>query len=188
MALLDIITWPDERLKIPSEPVTEFDDELNRLIDDMADTMYAAPGVGLAGVQVGAHKRLFIIDTSPLSDDKNLQVFINPEIVEVGGDNVIFEEGCLSVPGYKADVHRHEKATIKYLDRHGSEKVVEADELLARALQHELNHLEGVLFFERLSRLKKSIFLRKLKKALVSGEFLKPLQGKQEMDKISLIG
>ena len=161
MALLNILHYPDERLHIVAKPVKTFDDTLQTLIDDMAETMYEAPGIGLAATQVNQHIRLVIIDLSETKDQ--LQVFINPEIVEMDGQTTC-EEGCLSVPGIYETVDRAERITVRALNRHGLPVEVNADGLLALCLQHEIDHLNGRVFVEKLSRLKFNRILQKLKK------------------------
>lgn len=161
MAILNILHYPDERLHTVASPVEHFDQDLQKLIDDMAETMYAAPGIGLAATQVNVHRRLLVID---ISEDKNsLQVFINPEIVAQEGTTT-YEEGCLSVPGIYERVERFERITVAALDRNGKPFRVEADGLMAICLQHEMDHLAGRVFVEKLSRLKQTRILSKLKK------------------------
>ncbi len=161
MALLNILHYPDERLHKVAQPVREFGPDLQKLIDDMAETMYAAPGIGLAATQVDRHIRLLIVD---LSEEKNtLQVFINPEIVAQDGEET-GEEGCLSVPGIYETVTRAERITVRALDRHGQPFELAADGLLAVCIQHEIDHLNGRVFVEKLSRLKLNRIIQKLKK------------------------
>lgn len=161
MAILNILHYPDERLHTVARPVEQIDGALQKLIDDMAETMYAAPGIGLAATQVDVHKRLLIID---ISEERNqLRVFINPEIVAQDGTTT-YEEGCLSVPGIYEKVNRFERVTVEALDRNGEKFRLEADGLLAICLQHELDHLAGRVFVEKLSRLKQTRILSKLKK------------------------
>ncbi len=161
MALLNILHYPDERLHIVAKPVKTFDDKLQTLIEDMAETMYEAPGIGLAATQVNQHIRLIIIDLSETKDQ--LQVFINPEITAMDGQTTC-EEGCLSVPGIYETVDRAEEVTVKALDRHGQPFELRADGLLAICLQHEIDHLNGRVFVEKLSRLKFNRIVQKLKK------------------------
>lgn len=161
MALLNILHYPDERLHKIAKPVREFGPDLQQLIDDMAETMYAAPGIGLAATQVDQHIRLLIVD---LSEEKNaLQVFINPEILNREGEETC-EEGCLSVPGIYEKVTRAEQITLRALDRQGQPFELHADGLLAVCLQHEIDHLDGKVFVEKLSRLKLNRIVQKLKK------------------------
>ncbi|HAK87928.1 MAG TPA: peptide deformylase [Nitrospiraceae bacterium] len=170
MAVLEIRKYPDEVLKKKALPVENIDRSLQRLIDDMIETMYAAPGIGLAAPQVGISKRLIVIDVS-LGEEKNsLIVLINPEIMDTEGiaDS---DEGCLSVPGYNSTIKRAEKVTVKGLDRNGKPVQIEGDEMLARALQHEIDHLDGILFVDRMSSIKKEFFKKKyLKKSAVCSQ------------------
>lgn len=161
MATLNILHYPDERLHKIAAPVRQFDNRLQQLIDDMAETMYAAPGIGLAATQIDVHLRLVVIDTS---EDKNaLMVLINPEILSAEGETT-YEEGCLSVPGIYEEVKRAEKVKVKALDREGKPFELETDGLLAICIQHEIDHLNGKVFIERLSRLKLTRITLKLKK------------------------
>ncbi|MGB5812006.1 MAG: peptide deformylase, partial [Polyangiales bacterium] len=153
-----------KRLRNPGLEVTEFDDELHTLIDDMAETMYAAPGVGLAAPQIGVSKRLFIIDVATEDDEpSDLRVFVNPEIIEADGETS-FNEGCLSFPGVREDVDRAERVTVRALDRDGNPFELEADGLLAIAIQHENDHLEGKLMIDRLSVLRRRLVHRAMTK------------------------
>ncbi|MCB5196726.1 peptide deformylase [Deefgea salmonis] len=161
MAILNILHYPDERLHTIAQPVTVFDTVLQRQIDDMAETMYAAPGIGLAASQVDFHQRLVVID---ISEEKNdLLVLINPEIIIADG-HTAYEEGCLSVPGIYEEVERAQTLTVQALDRHGKAFTLEADGLLAICIQHEMDHLDGKIFVEKLSRLKLNRILQKIKK------------------------
>ena len=160
--LMEILEFPDDRLRRISERVTTFDSALKRLVDDMFQTMYAAPGVGLAAIQVNQPVRLMVIDVASYEKPEP-QVFINPEII--GGEGVIdWEEGCLSVPGFTAEVERKERVRVRAQDLDGVVFELETDGLLAVAVQHELDHLNGVLFVDHLSRLKRQLFLKKYKK------------------------
>lgn len=177
MAILDILKYPDPFLKTKTEPVERVDDSIRALISDMTETMYRARGIGLAAVQVGAGKRVALLDVP--SDDardeegrrvvkgKNLIVLINPEIVWTEGTTK-YEEGCLSVPGLTADVQRALRVRVKALDRDGKPFEINAEGLLAIALQHEIDHLDGLLFIDRLSRLKRELIKKKIMKALES--------------------
>jgi peptide deformylase len=161
MAILNILHYPDERLHTIAQPVTVFDTVLQRQIDDMAETMYAAPGIGLAASQVDFHQRLIVID---ISEDKNdLLVLINPEIINADGQTT-YEEGCLSVPGIYEEVERAETLSLKALDRHGKPFTLQAEGLLAICIQHEIDHLDGKIFVEKLSRLKLNRIVQKIKK------------------------
>ena len=161
MALLHILRYPDERLHTVASRVDRVDDEIRQLIKDMAETMYAAPGVGLAATQVEVHKRVIVIDVSETRDQ--LKVFINPEILVSSGESE-FEEGCLSVPGIFEKVCRAERITVRAMDAQGETFEREADGLLAVCIQHEMDHLEGKVFVDYLSRLKQQRILKKLKK------------------------
>ncbi|MDB4974119.1 MAG: Peptide deformylase [Myxococcaceae bacterium] len=163
MAIRKILHYPDKRLRIPGEPVTEFGAELQQLIDDMAETMYAAPGVGLAAPQIGESKRLFIVDVSSGEGPSDLRVFVNPEFVKTEG-KIEWEEGCLSFPGIHSDITRAERVKMRAQDRHGVWFEVDADELMAIALQHEFDHLIGKLMIDHLSPLKRRIVHRAMQK------------------------
>ncbi|MCK4621411.1 MAG: peptide deformylase [Desulfuromonadales bacterium] len=169
MALRKILHYPEPLLKKKSEPVTEFNDELRQLAADMAETMYDAPGVGLAAPQVGILKRLIVIDCSASEEPNDLLVAVNPEIVDTEGDS-FEEEGCLSVPGFWANVKRAEKATMRYRDVEGNPHERTADGLLGICMQHETDHLEGILFIDRLSPLKRSLFRKKYMKRMKERE------------------
>src|SRR3990167_3479370 len=161
MAILDILNYPDPRLYTVAKPVKEVGAALRHLINDMAETMYAAPGIGLAATQVNRHIQLLIIDTSESKDQ--LQVFINPKITSKDGEQV-YEEGCLSVPGVYENVTRAEKVTVEALDENGKQFTLEADGLLSVCIQHEIDHLLGKLFVEYLSPLKRSRIKNKMLK------------------------
>jgi peptide deformylase len=169
MAILHICTYPQEILSQPAEPITEIDEEVVKLVDHMAETMYSAPGIGLAATQVGVAKQVLVADIAPRRPESELIVLINPEIVAAEGE-VIFEEGCLSVPDYQAEVKRHEKITVRGLNLKGEEVEIEADGLLAVVLQHEIDHLHGKLFIDRLSKLKRDLYKRKVRKKLAKGD------------------
>ncbi|BDQ64213.1 peptide deformylase [Shewanella xiamenensis] len=162
MALLKVLRFPDERLRTQAQPITEFTAELQTQIDDMFETMYQEKGIGLAATQVDYHKQLIVMD---LQDEvERPKVFINPEIIASSGD-FCNEEGCLSVPGIYAKVDRAEFVTVKALDRYGNEFTVEADDLFAICIQHEMDHLKGKLFVDYLSPLKRQRIKQKLEKA-----------------------
>lgn len=161
MALLPILRFPDERLRTIAKPVTAFDAALRQLVADMAETMYEAPGIGLAATQVNVHQRVIVIDVS--EDQKGLQAFINPVIESVSGMQV-YEEGCLSVPGIYDKVERPSGVRVRYQDLAGKEQVQDADELLAICIQHEIDHLNGVVFVDHLSQLKQTRIKNKLAK------------------------
>lgn len=165
MARLDILTAPDPRLKIKCKPVEKVDDAIRRLMDDMLETMYAAPGIGLAAAQVGVHKQVLVIDISKEGEDKAPLRMVNPEIVWVSEDDAVGEEGCLSVPEQYAEVQRPARIRVRYLDHENEIREIEADGLLATVIQHEMDHLEGILFIDHLSALKRNMILRKLSKS-----------------------
>jgi len=160
MATMEIKTYPDEVLSKKAEPVKEFNDGLQKLIDDMIETMYAAPGLGLAANQVGVLKQVLVIDVSTGEEESSLMVLVNPEIVLMEGTHES-EEGCLSIPDYTTIVKRAEMVNVKCLDRHGEPFEVESEGLLAKALQHEIDHLNGILFVDRIGRIKKEFFKKR---------------------------
>lgn len=164
MAVLEIRKYPDPLLKKKARPVDEIDGELQRLVDDMVETMYAAPGIGLAAPQVGFSKRLIVVDVSVREEPAPLIVLINPEIVSEEG-SLESEEGCLSLPGFVTKVQRCESITVRGLDRDGRETAIEASGLLALALQHEIDHLNGTLILDRTSLLKREFFKKQLQKS-----------------------
>ena len=175
MSLKQILTEPNKILREKSLKVVQVDEDLQKLMDDMLETMYAAPGIGLAAIQVGVAKRIIVLDigwrnkTESKNDEnqkerKNPIYFVNPEIINKSENNSIYEEGCLSVPGQFAEIERPEKCHIKYLDYHGQPKELVADGMLATCIQHEMDHLEGILFIDYLSKLKKSMIVKKLLK------------------------
>jgi peptide deformylase len=164
MAKLEIITLPDPLLRKASAPVERVDAELLKLADDMLETMYAAPGVGLAAVQVGIPRRLIVLDTSKDEDARQPLVLVNPEIVSLGSEMRLHEEGCLSIPDVRVEIERPSVVTVRYLDRAGKRQALVADGLLATAVQHEVDHLNGKLIIDFLSRLKRDIIVRRFKK------------------------
>jgi peptide deformylase len=161
MAVLPLVKAPDPRLARPSEPVTGVDDDLRAFLADMVDTMYAANGIGLAAIQVGVPKRVVVIDLDPKGPDSKVLYLLNPELVEASGEQAVTNEGCLSVPDYWDDVSRAAKVTVKYRDENWQEQQVEAEGLFAICLQHEIDHINGYLFIDHLSKLKRNIALRK---------------------------
>ena len=163
MAVLQILRYPDPRLHQVARPVEIFDDRLRALVRDLAETMYAAPGVGLAATQVDVHERVIVIDVSDAKDQ--LRVFVNPEIVEASEDRKTYEEGCLSVPGIYDEVERPDRVRVRAFDEHGKAFELEADGLLAVCLQHEMDHLNGRVFVQYLSRLKQTRIRSKMLKA-----------------------
>ena len=169
MTILPILTVPHPILKETSQAVESVDDSIRALFDDMLETMYDANGIGLAAPQVGILKRLLVMDISPMQDNapsQNKQVYYmaNPEIIEKSEETNIYREGCLSVPNQFEDVERPKFATIKYMNYHGEEVIQECDELLATCVQHEIDHLNGIVFIDHISKLKKDMILRKMKK------------------------
>jgi peptide deformylase len=163
MPIRRIYHYPEPVLKQKAAPVAAIDEEIRALAADMAETMYAAPGVGLAAPQVGVSKRLIVMDCAPKEQPPQLVVAINPEILAREGES-LEEEGCLSVPGYYASVARSQKVAVRYLDLDGRERRIEADGLWAICLQHEIDHLDGILFVDHLSPLKRSLFRKKWQK------------------------
>ncbi len=165
MALLPIIIAPDPRLKQIAAPVTRIDDEIRRLMDDMLETMYQAPGIGLAAPQVGVLKRVIVVDASDKDEERAPLSMANPELIEISDEDVNYEEGCLSLPEHYAEVVRPAQVRVRYLD-HGNEICeLDAEGLLGTCVQHEMDHLEGILFVDHLSALKRNMILRKLTKA-----------------------
>ena len=168
MAILQILEVPDPRLKTISSPVEAFDDDLKRLVDDMFETMYDAPGIGLAAIQVGVPKRLLVMDLQEEKDGetvKNPRVFVNPEILDPSEEHSVYSEGCLSVPDQYAEVERPAKVRARWQDMDGKFHEEAMDDLMATCLQHEMDHLEGILFIDHLSRLKRQMVLKKIEKA-----------------------
>ncbi len=168
MAILKILTYPDPKLKKKSSPVEKIDKEIEKLLDDMTETMYDAPGVGLAAPQVGVNFRVIVVDISAREQDSpGLIELINPEIISSEGV-MVGEEGCLSIPGFSSEVKRKAKVKVKGLDRNGHFIELEGTGLLARAFQHEIDHIDGILYIDRLSRLKRELLKKKIVKALAS--------------------
>jgi len=164
MALRQILTEPNRILREKSLSVETVDEDLQKLMNDMLETMYAAPGIGLAAIQVGVPKRVIVLDIAPKDEPRNPMFFVNPEIIKKSDNNSTYEEGCLSVPGQFAEIDRPDKCHIKYLDYHGQPKEIKAEGMLATCIQHEMDHLEGILFIDYLSKLKKSMIIKKLSK------------------------
>lgn len=165
MALRDIIKIPDPILRKKSAPVEQVDDDLRRLLDDMLETMHDAPGIGLAGIQIGVPLRVVTIDLAKGEEEPNPLFLINPEILWHSDEHSIYEEGCLSIPEYYAEVERPASVRTRYLDRDGIAHEIEADGLLSTCIQHELDHLDGVLFIDHISRLKRDMVIKKFTKA-----------------------
>lgn len=166
MALLPILTYPDSFLTRPVKPVSEITDELQDLIENMAETMYDAPGVGLAAIQAGIDKQIIVYDPDSDTQNRNFYVLINPRIIESYGSFVSENEGCLSVPDLRCDVKRAERIIVDGLDREGNVLKLEAEGVDAIILQHEIDHLNGILFLDRISSLKRQIYKRKREKLL----------------------
>ena len=174
MALRQILTEPNKILREKSSLVEKVDEDLQKLMDDMLETMYAAPGIGLAAIQVGVPKRVIVLDigwrdklesqNDKREERRNPMYFVNPEIIEKSLNNSTYEEGCLSVPGQFAEINRPDKCHVKYLDYYGQPKEIKAEGMLATCIQHEIDHLEGILFIDYLSKLKKSMIVKKLSK------------------------
>jgi len=169
MAHLPIITAPDPRLKQKAEPFAAVDEAVRKLLDDMLETMYAAPGIGLAAPQVGVLKRAVVVDVAEAPPEageaKRALKLINPELVWVSDDDFKYEEGCLSLPDHYAEVERPHAIRLTHLDEHGQEQELEAEGLLATCIQHEMDHLDGILFVDRISSIRRNVILRKLLKA-----------------------
>ena len=165
MSVREIITLPDKRLRLVSEPVKAINDEVRKLVTDMFDTMYDAPGIGLAAIQIGEPQRVVTADLAKKDESRDPQVFINPEIMVVSEEKSTHEEGCLSIPEFYEDVERPARVTVRYLDLEGQTREVEATGLLATCLQHEIDHLNGVLFIDHLSKLKRDRVIKKFAKA-----------------------
>lgn len=166
MTPLDILTYPDKFLLHPTTPVENIDGKVQDLIEAMAHTMYKAPGIGLAAIQVGHNKSLLVYDIAPKDEERSLQVLINPKIISREGTITSEEEGCLSVPDFRADVKRAANILVEGYDREGKPLRIEAEGLLSLVLQHEIDHLNGVLFIDHLSSLKRQMYKRRVKKTL----------------------
>lgn len=164
MSKLEIITIPDPILRKVALPVERVDDDLRRLADDMLETMYDAPGIGLAAPQIGVSRRMVVIDVSEKDGERHPLVLINPEIITRADQMNVYEEGCLSIPDVKVEIERPAAVTVRFLDRDGNAQTIDADGLLATAVQHELDHLDGRLIIDFLSRLKRDIIIRRFKK------------------------
>lgn len=164
MAIKPIVLLPDPILRQNSKPIERVDDELRGFADDMLETMYDAPGIGLAAIQVGEPLRMLVLDVSKEEEENQPHVFINPEIVATGDAPSTYEEGCLSIPDYYAEVERPATVTVEYLDREGKQQTMEADGIMATCLQHEIDHLNGVLFIDHISKLKRDMVVKKFTK------------------------
>ncbi|GAB1580738.1 peptide deformylase [Phyllobacterium phragmitis] len=164
MSIKPLVILPDPILRQVSKPVERVDDQLRAFADDMLETMYAAPGIGLAAIQVGEPLRMLVIDLSKEDEEKAPHVFINPEIVSSSEERSTYEEGCLSIPDYYAEVERPASVRVTYLDRDGARQEIAAEGLMATCLQHEIDHLNGVLFIDHISKLKRDMVVKKFKK------------------------
>ena len=164
MTIRKILTEPDPFLRQKSEKVQEVNDDIRLLMDDMLETMYDAPGIGLAAIQIGVPKRVIVIDLSKNEEKKDPQYFVNPEIITKSKKDASYEEGCLSVPNQFAEISRPDTCRVKFLNYNGEETILDAKGLLATCVQHKMDHLEGILFIDYLSKLKKSMIIKKLSK------------------------
>ena len=166
MTKLEVLTYPNKFLQQPTKPVENIDEVIQKLVADMAETMYEAPGVGLAAIQVGSDKQVLVYDEKPAENDRRYGVIINPRIVETEGQIISENEGCLSVPDFRSDVKRAARIVIEGVDRDGKSLSLEADGFLAIVLQHEIDHLNGTLFIDRISALKRELYKRRIKKMM----------------------
>jgi peptide deformylase len=166
MTKLEILTFPNKFLQQPTQPVENIDEDIQKLVADMVETMYEAPGVGLAAIQVGSDKQVLVYDEKPTESDRGYGVIINPKIVESEGQIISENEGCLSVPDFRSDVKRAARIVVEGVDRDGKSLRFEADGFLAIVLQHEVDHLNGTLFIDRISALKRELYKRRMKKIL----------------------
>ena len=166
MSILEVLTYPDKFLSKPTKTIENIDGKIQKIIDNMAETMYDAPGAGLAAIQVGFDKSIIIYDSLPGEKEKSLQVLLNPEILESDGEIVSENEGCLSVPDFTSDVKRSSLVLVEGIDREGKPVKIEVEGYLAIVLQHEIDHLNGILFIEHLSALKRELYKRHIKKKL----------------------
>jgi peptide deformylase len=180
MAVRDILIIPDKRLRLKSEPVKRIDKAVRALADDMFETMYAAPGIGLAAIQIGVPARLITLDLAKKDEPNAPQVFINPQITWASDEKATYEEGCLSIPEYYEEVERPKAVKVKFTDLDGKEQEIEATGLLATCLQHEIDHINGVLFIDYISKLKRDMVMKKFKKAAKHGEPVRPLAEDKE--------
>ncbi len=164
MAIREILTAPDPRLRQVSLPVARVDDATRALMDDMLETMYEAQGIGLAAIQVNIPQRIIVMDLAKEGEEKAPVFFVNPEILDPSEETSLYQEGCLSVPDFYEDVERPARCRIRFLDYHGNPQTIDAEGILATCIQHEMDHLNGVLFIDHISRLKRDRIIRKLKK------------------------
>jgi peptide deformylase len=170
MAVRNILILPDKRLRLLSKPVAKVDAATKQLVEDMFDTMYDAPGIGLAAIQIGEPRRIVTMDLAKKDEPKEPQVFINPELISKSGDKNTHEEGCLSIPEYYEEVERPAAVRVRYLDLDGKQHEIDADGLLATCIQHEIDHLDGVLFIDHISKLKRDRVIKKFTKAAKLGK------------------
>ena len=170
MAVRDILILPDKRLRLVSKPVAKIDAATRQLVEDMFETMYDAPGIGLAAIQIGEPRRIVTMDLAKKDEPRQPQVFINPELISQSGDKNVHEEGCLSIPEYYEEVARPAEVKLRYLDLDGKQHQIEADGLLATCIQHEIDHLDGVLFIDHISKLKRDRVIKKFTKAAKLGK------------------
>ena len=170
MSIRPLVILPDSRLRVVSEPVGEVTPEIRTLVADMLETMYDAPGVGLAAIQIGVPKRVVTIDTSKDEDARRPQIFLDPEVVWSSEEKRTYDEGCLSIPEYYGEVERPDRVRVRFRDLDGQTQEIEADGLLATCIQHEIDHLDGVLFIDHLSKLKRDRVVKKFAKAAKRGE------------------
>jgi peptide deformylase len=180
MAIRDILIIPDKRLRLKSEPVKAVDKSVHKLVEDMFETMYAAPGIGLAAIQIGVPQRVVALDLAKKDEPKAPQVFINPEVIWASDLQATYEEGCLSIPEYYEEVERPSAVKVKFLDLEGKPQEIEASGLFATCLQHEIDHINGVLFIDHVSKLKRDMVMKRFKKAAKRGEPVKPLAEDKE--------
>jgi len=166
MSILEVLTYPDRFLGRPTKAVENIDGKIQKIIDNMAETMYDAPGAGLAAIQVGFDKSIIVFDTLPGETEKSLHVLLNPEIIESDGEIISENEGCLSVPDFKSDVKRSSIVLVEGIDREGNPVKIEVEGYLSIILQHEIDHLNGILFINRISSLKRELYKRRIKKKL----------------------
>jgi peptide deformylase len=170
MAVRDILILPDKRLRLVSKPIAKIDAATKQLVEDMFDTMYDAPGIGLAAIQIGEPRRIVTMDLAKKDEPKEPQVFINPELLSKSGDKNTHEEGCLSIPEYYEEVERPAAVRVRYLDLDGKQHEIDAEGLLATCIQHEIDHLDGVLFIDHISKLKRDRVIKKFTKAAKLGK------------------
>jgi len=170
MTLRKILTIPDPQLRLPSKPVAAVDGRVRALVDDMLETMYDAPGIGLAAIQIGVAERVLVVDLAKQDQPRAPMAFINPEILSVSEETRVYEEGCLSIPEYYEEVTRPAAVKVRYLDLDGKTREIDADGLLATCLQHEIDHLDGKLFIDRLSKLKRDRVMKKFTKQAKRGD------------------